>query len=262
MFDIAYHVPNLHLFVILCVIFITVSAISVFLISRFIPIEMRYKDNGVIGNISSLISIIYGVLVGITALYLINNLSYTSDAVQREANATADIYRDSRWLTDPARTNIQNELKNYLTNTIQEEWPVMKAAKPVSHNGDAYINKMAQHLDEYKIADNSDSIILRSLVEDLKNLYDSREQRLHMSHAVLNTELWIVILIGTILTVGINYLFGMNYILHYVTVSAVTLMAVAMIFLLITLDRPFQGEFVIEPDALQEVLNSMQHPTQ
>jgi hypothetical protein len=36
-------------------------------------------------------------------------------------------------------------------------------------------------------------------------------------------------------------------------------MAASLLFLLVTLDRPFMGEFIVEPDALQAVLDLMQH---
>ena len=82
-----------------------------------------------------------------------------------------------------------------------------------------------------------------------------------MSFSALNSEVWVVILLGTILTIGINFLFGMNFYLHIFTAIAVGLMASSMLFLLVTLDRPFRGEFVIEPDSLAAVLQFIEKQT-
>jgi hypothetical protein len=60
--------------------------------------------------------------------------------------------------------------------------------------------------------------------------------------------------------IGINFLFGMNLYMHILTTSASALMASSIIFLLLTLDKPFQGEFVIEPDAFKALLTYINRP--
>jgi hypothetical protein len=94
-------IPDSDVFFVLSISLIVISILAIYAIKKLVPIEILYRDNPVIGNISALIGIIYGVLAGLTALYLINNINLTSDAVQREANALANIYRDTEWL-EPA----------------------------------------------------------------------------------------------------------------------------------------------------------------
>jgi hypothetical protein len=246
------------LFVILTVCFIGVSIITVLLMQVFIHQDTRHSHNEVIGNVSSLIGLIYGVLAGLTALYLINNLSYTGDAVQREANAVANLYRDSSWLKEPARATIKNEIANYLSTVIKLEWPQMKNGDQVSENADINIENISRDLRAYNSFSNSELLILHDMLDEIKALYNARETRIQMSYESLNVDLWAVILIGTVLMVSINFLFGMNIYFHIATVTATAMMAAAMIFLLITLDKPFQGDFVIEPTAYQQLLNTVQ----
>lgn len=249
-----FQMPNIRLFFLLSFISISFSIVCIILVRRYIPLTILYKDNPVIGNISALISIIYGVFVGLTALYLINNISATADAVQREADAVANIYRDAKWLTEPAHSDIHREILNYLDMIIDVEWPLMKSGEVPDHIGDDFINRMNNILMNYKPMNDRDTMIVDHLMNEIKTLYNAREQRLETSNAGLHSEMWLVILIGTVLTIMINYLFGMNVYLQIVTVSAVALMASSMIFLLVTLDRPYQGEFVIEPDSFKNLL--------
>lgn len=252
MWESLFQMPSLRVFFLICSASIIFSCIAIILIRRFVSPRVQYKDNPVIGNIAATIGVIYGVLVGLTALYLFNNNSYTADAVQREANAVADLYRDSIWLKDPMRRNVQNDIKKYIYEVINIEWQVMKEGKRVDKKGLYIINDIESQLHAAD-AESKDVYILREMLQETKALYDAREQRIHMSYSELSPEIWIVVFIGTILTIGINYLFGMNFYFHIITVSAVSLMASSMIFLLMTLDRPFQGEFVIEPSALRMV---------
>lgn len=257
MFDFLYEIPDIYLFLLLNVFFISLSIAGVFLVRRFTRIEVRYRDNPVLGNVVSLIGIIYGVLAGLTALYLINNIGYTADAVQREANSVANIYRDSQWLDEPVKTILKDSIKNYLEEVINIEWPLMERGKKLSSKGEESINSIASVINRYRYTHVSEALVMQDMLNEIKTLYNSREQRIHMSVSRLNSEMWIVILIGTILTIGINYLYKMKLKLHIISVSAAALMASSMIFLLLTLDRPFQGEFVIEPTALQFVLSTI-----
>jgi hypothetical protein len=252
------------LFIILSIFFTVVSIIVVLIVQRYIPNKLRRKQNGVVGVISSLIGLIYGVLAGLTALYLINNLSYTGDAVQREANSVANLYRDSTWLKEPQRDDVKKQIVGYLNAVINVEWPLMKNGDKVTDEAEINLESIADLLHTYATTPNTEMLILHDMLDDVKSLYNARETRIQMSYEFLNTDLWVVILIGTFLLMAINFLFGMNLYFHMITSTATALMASSMIFLLLTLDKPFQGDFVIEPGAFKEILVSIQngrHPS-
>ena len=255
MIDYLFRISDVYLFALLSCVSIVISVIAVYLVKRFIPFHLRSQDNNVIGNTAALISVIYGVLAGLSALYLINNNNYTADAVQREANAVADIYRDSQWLQDPAKIKIQTAIKSYLTRVIDTEWTLMKNGQHIENReGNLIIDQITNELIHYNAISNSASLLMHDMLDEIRNLYDARQQRIQMSYNALSSALWIVIIIGTILTLFINYLFGVNFYLHQITVIAAALMTSSMIFLLITLDKPFQGQFIIGPDAFQTIL--------
>jgi hypothetical protein len=254
MFVSLFQLPDIAIFFLLSSITIVISIIAVFLVKRFIPIDFRYKDNSVIANTSSLINVLYGVLAGLTALYLINNNSYTTDAVQREASAVANVYRGSQYLKGPVKEKIRMEIIQYLHDVINVEWPLMGDGKHINEDGDLIIDNIYDNIHHSNNVDLNDALIQHDMLGEVRALYDARQQRIHMSYSQLNPEIWVVVVLGTVLTLCINYLFGMNFYLHLFTVSAAALMASSMLFLLVSLDRPFQGEFNIEPDAFRALL--------
>lgn len=259
MLEYLFSLSDTRLFTLLICVFVLGSLIPLVIFKKSHLISMRYKDNEGIGNIGALVGIIYGVLVGITALYLINNIDHTADAVQREANGVANVYRDSQWLSDPQKTNIRQLVVNYLNEVIKTEWPEMEKGKSVSNEGNEIINNIASEVNTYRLTHPTDFLVPRDMYDDIKTLYNAREQRLHMSNSQLNSELWIVILIGTLLIIIVNFFLKISFQLHLITMGIISLMASSMIFLLITLDSPFQGDFVVEPDALQKVLNHIEN---
>jgi hypothetical protein len=254
MFARLFQLSDLTIFLLLSGIAIFVSIVAIFLVKRFIYLEFRYKDNAVIANTSSLINVLYGVLAGLTALYLINNNGYTTDAVQREASAVANVYRGSQYIKEPAKAQLHIEIIKYLNDVINVEWPLMTEGKRINDEGDLVIDKIYSIIHQSPHVEMNDVMIQHDMLQEVRILYDARQQRIHMSYAQLNPEIWVVVILGTVLTLFINYLFGMNFYLHIFTVSVAALMTASMLFLLVSLDRPFQGEFNIEPDAFRSLL--------
>lgn len=255
--DFLFRLDDADLFLLVVSVLVGLGLIGVMITKFCIPHEIRVRDNAVIGNVGSLIGLIYGVLAGLTALYLINNLSATADAVQREADSVANMYRETLWLKNPTQDKIVADLKEYLHLVISVEWPLMENGEELDKKGEGIISRISDELRNYQATTPTEVMILQNLISEMKALYDAREERVSMNSSQLSIEIWEVILIGTALTIGINFLFGMNIYLHLIVVAAASIMASSMIFLLLTLDRPFQGEFVIQADSYREVLTNI-----
>lgn len=236
----------------LTLILAMLSIIGIIITRRFNHINVF--NNTVIGNISNLIGIIYGVFVGLMALYLLNNINYTSEAVLQEGNSLANIYRDSKWLQNPAKEKIQDAIKNYIELVVNVEWPEMKKGRIIDRKAVGYIEDITNVLVNYHSITAGDNLLVQDMFGMIKDLYDSRERRIQLSYAQLNFHIWLVIIIGTLLMIFINYFYVTDFKLHIIMICAVALMTAAIVFILETLDKPFQGEFIIQPHQFQVLL--------
>ncbi len=259
MFEFLYHMSDALIFLFMVIMTVIFSLFLIVLNKIFIFYKLRYKDNTTTASISSLIGIIYGVLAGLVCLYLMTNNDHASDAALSEGTAAANIYHGSRWLKEPLQQQLQTDLKNYITNVITVEWPEMTEGKTVNVENGYNITKMSDALIKYPIITQADVMIVNNLIQEIKNLYKARQQRIQINDNQLSPEIWEVILISTILIIVINYAFRVSFYLHVFGITVFAFMAAAILFLLVTLDRPFQGEFIVEPDALQAVLDLMNH---
>lgn len=262
MFRTLIYLSDFTLFVLLSAALAIFSIICLLLVRRFLPINLRYHENAVVGSISGLISIIYGVLVGLMALFLMNNINYASNAVVTEGNAIADLYRYSRWLDDPVRSKLQDNIQLYLTQAINTEWPLMKLGKDSGNQGHFIIHNITSELLTYHATNPNQSMVVHDMLDSVKTLFDARQQRIQMSFSELNSQIWMVVFVGTILILVITFFFGLNFYLHILMSVSVSVMAASMLFLLITLDRPFQGQFAIEPIFFQNLLVFMQEQSE
>lgn len=247
MIDYLYQTSDLNLFLILISFFIGLSLLALFFIRRFLPLHLRYQENAVIGCTSALVSVIYGVLAGFATLYLINNYNAANDSMEREANAVANMYRDSHGLSDPLKSNIQTAVKNYINQVLNVEWPLMNTGKTVTNTGATILENILNDLTHYQITNLTDSLIVADMLTVSRSIFDARQQRIQLSYTSLSNEVWVVIIIGTVLTLCVSYLFGINFYLHIFVTSAAALMTSSIIFLLISLDKPFQGDTLVGP---------------
>lgn len=245
-------------FTIVNVALIFTSLLFLLIIRHFFMLEGTDKDNAVIANISATVGIIYGVLAGLSALYLLNNVDRANDAVQREASAAANIYQDIKFIKEPVQSDLQKQLANYLKSVLDKEWNMMTTGTDIIDGKDNIITKMIDTLSVYANKQMIDSAMLINLLDDIKTLRYARDQRIQLSKNSLSSEIWDVVLIGTFLTIIINFFFKMSYRIHLIALLAEIIMSASIIYLLITLDTPFQGEYVVQPESFQTLLNRME----
>lgn len=257
MFSFLFQLSDIKLFFLLSIVIISFSIVLIYALRKLIKKEVQPKNNAVIGYVSSLIGIIYGVFVGLMALYLLNNITYASNAVLREAGAATNIYRDSKLLTTPERAKIQSLIKSYVKQVVNVEWPQMSQAKRVDKNGYNLIEQMTNELVRANPKSSAADLLIHDMLDSIKILYESRENRIQISYSQLNGDIWFVIILSTLLIILMNFLYVMEFSLHIILLITVALITSSMTFLLITLDRPFQGEFVVEPRQFELLLGSM-----
>jgi hypothetical protein len=253
MIDYLYQTTDFKLFVTLSCFFIAVSITALFFIKWLFPLHLRYQENAVIGHTSALIGVIYGVIAGFATIHLINNNNYAMESVQREANAIANIYRDSQTLNEPTRTIMQTQIKDYLNQVLNKEWPLMNVGKSIPDMGDLILARIASDINHLSVQNTLQSQVLANMLEISNTIYNARHDRILSSYSSLSNELWVVIIIGTILTLCVSYLFGVNFYLHIFTVTTAALMTSSVIFLLISLDKPYQGQYSVGPEEYQAV---------
>lgn len=259
MLEFIYAFSDLAGFVFFSIVTIIFSITIILLSRRFIFDKLKHEDNVITASVAALIGVIYGVLAGFVAVYLLGNNDHAAEAVLKESNAVANIYRDATWVKQPAQQRIQQLLKQYANNVINVEWPEMRKGRSPHGNDHTYINLISEQLHAYKIESPNDGIIIRDLNEEVKTLFNAREERIESSEATLTPEIWFVMVVGTILIIVINYAFRVNFYLHLFTITSFSIMAASVFFLLVELDRPFQGEFAVPPHTMQSVLDMMNH---
>jgi hypothetical protein len=92
-------------------------------------------------------------------------------------------------------------------------------------------------------------------LEQLHSLGDARRERLLVAGQGLPPILWIVLILGGVITVGFTYLFGLeNTLVHMLMVASLAMIISLSLFTVAALDYPFNGDIRVHPAAYEQDL--------
>ena len=100
-----------------------------------------------------------------------------------------------------------------------------------------------------------DQMRYEELLVQLHDLGNARRERLLAAEQGLPPILWVVLILGGVITVGFTYLFGLqNTLAHLLMVAALALVISMSLFTVAALDFPFRGDIHIHPSAYENDL--------
>ena len=90
--------------------------------------------------------------------------------------------------------------------------------------------------------------------QDITQLFKLHHDRTATILTILNGHIWFVLLLATFVTLGVNYILGMDFKLHLFCITMITIVISSIFYLIVGLDRPYQGDFTVHPNTIQSLL--------
>ncbi len=205
---------------------------------RFFPLETRRAHNEYTGYVVAIIGINYAVLLAFVAVAVWGAYDNATAVASKEAELAGNMYRDAPGLGPGVEQELRSNLRSYVRTVIEDEWPAMsRGEEPVA--GWRPLERIQRMLSEYEPSDSGRTVYMREILDELNTLYDIRRQRLNASENGLEPVVWIIVLLGMVLTIGFTFLFGMPSLhMHMVMASGVTVATMLVLVLIVVLDWP------------------------
>ena len=235
------------------------------LVQRLYSIESRKQHNDVAGFIYAVLGVAYAVLLGLMLIAVWEKWNAAEDITTDEANELAGIFYWAHALPQPEGRHIQELALSYGQVVVEEEWPLMAQGRSSP--------KAWAILDELRATilglnpppaqqTGYDQMRYNQMLEQLHSLGDARRERLLVAEQGLPVILWIVLILGGVITVGFTYLFGLqNTLVHLLMVAALALIISLSLFTVAALDYPFQGDIRIHPAPYEQDLERFREST-
>jgi hypothetical protein len=93
---------------------------------------------------------------------------------------------------------------------------------------------------------------------ELDELEENRQYRLLAVREGIPYILWIVLVVGGVLTISFTYLFGMDSVrLHAVAVAGLSVLIALILYVIGTLDYPFNSGVRVNAEVFEQVLGEV-----
>jgi hypothetical protein len=244
-----------------CVLgFVIPALVGLWLVHRHIHERLRIGetliDNGVVGWFFSGILTIYGITLGLIAITTWESSSAVAGVASREAAAIAALYRDTSGFPAPLQQQLHDKLREYTRAVVEKEWPAQRLGE-IAIDGRSPLDGFQSALFTNEPTTEGMRLIQAEALDKFNELVEWRRQRTEAVDNGVPRVIWIVILLGGVLTIATAYCFQMQpFRLHLLLTAILAMMIGLLIFLIAALDRPFQGTVSVKPTAYRIILES------
>ena len=176
-----------------------------------------------------------------------------------EANELAGIFWFAHALPQPEGRHVQELVRSYARVVVEKEWPAMEQGKSSPKAWETLDELRATILGLKPTTDAEqagyDQMRYEEMLVQLHDLGNARRERLLAAEQGLPAILWVVLILGGVITVFFTYLFGLeNTLVHLLMVAALALIVSMSLFTVAALDYPFKGDIRIHPSAYENDL--------
>src|SRR5215216_6238157 len=230
------------------------------LVQRLYSTERRKQHNDVAGFIYAVLGVSYAVLLGLMLIAVWEQWNAAQDVASDEANELAGIFWFAHALPQPEGRHIQELARSYAQVVVEEEWPLMAqgSSSPKAWDTLDELRGTILGLDPPKGDAKQmgyEQMRYEEILVQLHDLGNARRERLLAAEQGLPPILWVVLILGGVITVGFTYLFGLkDTLVHLLMVAALALIISISLFTVAALDYPFKGDIHIHPSAYENDL--------
>lgn len=215
--------------------------------------RVDHSHNDIVGYFLAALTVFYGITLGLVAIGTWETFSAVGDKVDAEAAVIASLYRDVGSYHEPLRTELRQDLSNYLDNVITVSWPLQQKGVVPSASGQ-FLAAFQDHLTTFDPGGANDQVLHAEVFKQLNNLVELRRGRLNAVNRGLPMPIWALVVIGGLLCVTTTWFFHtVSYQMHlWMTVQMCALLGL-LIFMVGILDNPFRGQVSVSSEPLQLV---------
>ena len=245
--------------------FLIVSAITTFValaglhfVRKKYSTEVLRENHEVAAIIFNAFGLFYGVMAAFVVFVTWSGYDEATKNLQMEANEADDLFHITRAFPEPAGTTIRKGLMDYVRSVDNDELKRMSQGEISLHSNRAMTRLITvfYQMDEKSIPNRE--LYAESLTR-LNNLAQHRRLRIFAGNDTVPPVIWLVILVGGVITVSYTYLFGMkNTKAQYMMTATLTITITLILFLIYVLDHPFTGASKVSTEPLKQVMEIMQ----
>jgi hypothetical protein len=250
------YLPPVISFLLVAIVTTALAATGLHFVRRKYPAEVLKENHEVAAIIFNAFGLLYGVVVAFVVFVTWSGYDDASKNLQLEASDTIDLFHSAQGLTEPARKVIQQGLIDY-ADAVQLNVNKMSTEEISIHSSPA-LRKLLDFFNRMDAQSASNRELYAESLKRLNNLAEHRRLRIFAGNNTIPPTIWLVLLVGGVITVAYTYLFGTKNInAQYLMITALTITLSWILLLIYILDHPFTGISKVSTKPVTEVIEMM-----
>jgi Protein of unknown function (DUF4239) len=219
-------------------------------VQKLFRIRSTKEEKEVAINLMQVVAAYVGIMIAFAGVQVWQEFSDAKAAVAHEAATASQLYQDLT-IFGPETRPARGALRAYVVSITTDEWPQLDKGRG-SHVTEAALQRVFAEVGKLSPADNRAGAIYEEMLSKMNDLVDYRHDRIVESQAGIPLLLWMIGLVGALLTVA--YASAFTPTRFNVSMIAGISFALGLVFLFIlTVDHPFKGEFSVSNRHLVEL---------
>jgi len=245
-------------FLIVSAITTSVALAGVRFVRKTFPAEVLKENHEVAAIIFNAFGLLYGVVVAFVVFVTWGGYDDAKKNLELEANEADDIFHITKTFPDPARGIIKQGLMDYIASVYSDELERMSQGDISLHSNRAMARLITvfYQIDERSVPNRE---LYAESLKRLNNLAQYRRIRIFAGNDTIPLAVWLVLLVGGVITISYTYFFGMKNIKsQYLMTAALTVTITLILVLIYILDHPFTGTSKVSVEPLRQVMEIVQ----
>ena len=220
--------------------------------SRVLPrMRVTAEDSHFVGPLVHSIMVFYGLVLALIAVNVFETYAECSRIVSTEATSIAMLYRDAGSYPEPARSELQAALRDYVGYVIHEAWPMQRAGH-IPSGGVALMDSVQTRLSAFEPVTEGQKALHAEAWRAYNHVIEARRARLDEVTTGLPVVMWLVVLLGAAISLSASFFFHVEDVrLHAILVTLLATFIASVIFVVLAMDHPFRGDLGISAESYQ-----------
>jgi hypothetical protein len=253
-----YDLPNWLATLMFIFVFLGFNTLGVYVIRPYIrPLVAELTDeNNLVGNVLSLYSVMFGLLMGTLAVVTYQNLSSSQQLVDSEATSLAALYRATQGYPAPYNEQLNAAIKDYTIFVVNEAWPLQQQGI-VPKGGVKKADAIQKILFSFEPTTQGQQALHQETLRNYSSFIVFRRARLGAVQNAIPSILWWTMVSGSVVLMGLMWLFDASRRALLVLSGIAAFALGSMVGLIALLDNPFRGELSVSSAPYQLILENL-----
>jgi len=228
--------------------------LTVQLLHKYWPYKKRKEHNDVAGFIFAAVAVLYAVLLAFVVIVGWETLSSAQNTTYSEADQLSNIYYLSRFLPLPQSAAIDRLTVEYAHIVVDDEWPLMGKGES-SPQAQAVAYQIRDDVFGFTPRSSQQQALYEQDLASVDAFSGARRDRLVTMNEAIPAPLWVVLIVGAVITVCFCLLFGLENKTAYTgMVAALAVLITISLLLVKAMQYPYAGTIRIGPEAFEVFL--------